>query len=339
MMKRFAIALVLIVLAAGGYYLFLMSRMPTVFTRHDAPTVEEKALLFAGDIMLGRNVERLANAERNPLRSFEKVRDFLKEHIVIANLEGPIPNVHTPTPMNGMSFSFPANAPQVLKDAGVIAVSLANNHMFDKGSEGYEDTKYALDKAGITHFGGYAPTYDYFETTLGDRKVIVYGLATISSEWDEHKAEEVTYKLRASHGDAYLIAFMHWGDEYVTQHKYQRALAHKLVYLGVDAIIGAHPHVVQGVEVYDGTPIFYSLGNFVFDQYWRKDLENGLFVQLSEKGNSYAYELIPIHSSRSVPYVATSTKRDEILHAIAVQSDESIRMDILRGELRFERQK
>ncbi|MEN9337730.1 MAG: hypothetical protein RIQ41_44 [Candidatus Parcubacteria bacterium] len=291
-------------------------------------------LLFVGDIMLGRYVEKFAHEEGNDLRSFEMMRDFLKAHITIANLEGPIPDTHTPTPANGFSFSFSSSTPHVLREGGVTAVSLANNHMFDHGTSGYEATKQALARGDVKHFGGYAPTTDdYFETKLGTTTVIVYGITMIATGWDEEQALAITKTLRAEHPSAYLVAFLHWGDEYVTQNTYQRAFAHRLVDEGVDTIIGSHPHVVQGIEMYKNVPIFYSLGNFIFDQYWRSDLEDGVLVQIEQEQGSSAYTLIPIRSSRSVPYIAEGQDRTRILARIAEQSDENLKADILEGTI------
>lgn len=293
-------------------------------------------LLFIGDVMLGRYVDTLAQQAGDELRSFRNMSSFLKGHVTIANLEGPIPKKHLPTLINGFSFSFPSSTPRLLKEGGITAVSLANNHMFDQGRQGWEETKVALDESNMYHFGGYAPTEaDYFETSLGTRTVIVYGITMIATGWDERQALEITKSLRAQHPQAHLIAFLHWGDEYQTQNVYQEEFAHSLINNGVDAIIGSHPHILQGVEVYKGKPIFYSLGNFIFDQYWEKRLEDGLMVRLSYASSSYVYELIPVRSVRSVPSVADETERKRILDVVRRQSDRSLSDQIQEGVLRI----
>jgi len=337
-----------IVLALFGYmtYGWMQAQGWTVFSKEVTTeatgdtevvfkdTTQIPPLLFVGDIMLGRYVETLSIQAKNSLYPFKDIQEFLKQHTTIANLEGPIPNNHVSTPINGMSFSFPSSTPNILKVGGIAAVSLANNHAFDKGRSGWEETKKNLDIEGVAHFGGYSPTEeDYFETSVGDEKVIVYGITMIATGWDEVQALEVTKKLRSEHKDAYLIAFLHWGNEYKTQNIYQRVFAHALIDSGVNAIIGTHPHVVQGIEMYKEKLIFYSLGNFIFDQYWQSNLEDGLAVKLSRGTSTYDYELIPIHSTRSVPSIATSTKRDQILSTIAKQSDPRFREEILRGNL------
>jgi poly-gamma-glutamate capsule biosynthesis protein CapA/YwtB (metallophosphatase superfamily) len=294
---------------------------------------DQKPVLFVGDIMLGRYVESLASKESNPDRSFENVAELLRQHVTIANLEGPIPDIHRPTPVNGFSFSFPEGTHELLKENGIAAVSLANNHMFDQGRSGWEETKRALDEAGVAHFGGYVPTEgDYFETPLGTTTLVVYGITMIATGWDEEQALAVTEKLRREHPGTYLVAFLHWGNEYVTQNEHQRNFAQKLIDRGADAIIGAHPHVIQGIELYEGKPILYSLGNFIFDQYWRSDLEDGLAIRLSAGKDSYRYEVIPIHSKRSVPAIADGAKRQEILQKLSNQSDDTLQESILRGE-------
>jgi poly-gamma-glutamate synthesis protein (capsule biosynthesis protein) len=301
-------------------------------SKHIASTKETPPLLFVGDIMLGRHVETLAKRYGDELFMFASTTEYLKQHITIANLEGPIPEDHVQTPVNGFSFSFASSTSRILKLGGIQAVSLANNHMFDKGRNGYEETKQALEQGGVAHFGGYSPTTDdYFETKLGTTTVVVYGITMIATGWDESQALNVTEKLRKEHPQAHLIAFLHWGDEYVTQNIYQRAFTHKLIDRGVDTIIGAHPHVVQGVELYKEKPIFYSLGNFIFDQYWRSDLEDGYMVRISSLDSGIRYELVPVRSSRSMPAIATESARLRVLDDIAKQSDVVLVDSIKKG--------
>ncbi len=341
-MKRL-ILLILFFLCGGWYIYFIgLSKEDSVYVAEsklqeaEVRKSDTKPLLFVGDIMLGRYVETLSLRAANDTYPFTTLRDYLGEHVTIANLEGPIPQVHVPTPINGFSFSFPSSTPLSLKQAGITAVSLANNHMFDKGRSGYQATKQALDSEGVAHFGGYAPTVgDYFETTLGTKKVVVFGITMIATGFDEQQSLAIAKKLRSEHRDAYLIAFLHWGDEYVTQNIYQRSFAYSLIDLGVDSIIGAHPHVVQGIELYQGKPIFYSLGNFVFDQYWRDELEDGIMVRLSENKKEYIYEIIPVRSERSVPGIATTTKRLEIISRISNQSPSTLQPEILKEVIKI----
>jgi poly-gamma-glutamate synthesis protein (capsule biosynthesis protein) len=301
-----------------------------------APSEASTTIVFAGDIMLGRYVETLS--ENDHSYPFKDMSPFLKRSIVIANLEGPVPEKHKQTPISGFTFSFPPYVPRILKEQGVTAVSLANNHMFDSGISGYEDTKQALDGAGVAHFGGYSPTSDdFFRVRLGDKEAVVYGITMIATGWDEDQALDITRKLRREHPYAYLIAFLHWGDEYQTQNVYQRDFAHKLIDSGVDAIIGSHPHVIQGIESYKGKPIVYSLGNFIFDQYFSKETQKGLMVEISSNWSAYDLSLIPILSQRSVPYLAQEEEKKDVLEMVAVQSDPALRVMIRAGKIRIQK--
>jgi poly-gamma-glutamate synthesis protein (capsule biosynthesis protein) len=156
----------------------------------------------------------------------------------------------------------------------------------------------------------------------------------VSLTWNEDKALEVTKSLEAAYPQALLVAFIHWGNEYdLMQGEVQRSLAHKLIDAEVDTIIGSHPHVVQGVEVYKNAPIFYSLGNFIFDQYFEKNVERGLMVEINIEGNNVIYKLIPAGSNRSQVFIADGELKKEILNTILSSSEESIKENIKKGEL------
>jgi hypothetical protein len=336
-MKKTLTTIGLTILVLAGLFFYVKSfstetyKAPEVVVKEIEPT-PHIPLLFTGDIMLGRYVETLMNEGLDP---FGTTTMFLKSHVTISNLEGPIPPVHKPTPINGMTFSFASTSPQFLKDHGVQVVSLANNHGFDQGRPGYENTKKVLLDTGISTVGAYDTTApDYYQTFIGNTQVLVYGINMISLSWDEDKALEVTKSLEAAYPQALLVAFIHWGNEYnLMQEKVQRAFAHKLIDIGVDTVIGSHPHVVQGVEVYKNAPIFYSLGNFIFDQYFEKNVERGLMVEINIEGNNIIYNLIPVGSKRSRAFIAEGDLKNEILNTIASSSEESIKESIKRGEL------
>ena len=320
------------------FYFFLDGTQDTYRAEKVPTRSQEKTtpLLFTGDIMMGRYVEGLGEEYDDPGFMFNSTKDLLQSHVTIANLEGPIPAAHVPTPLNGFRFSFPSSTPAILKENGIAAVSLANNHMFDHGRDGWVATKQALDVANIAHFGGYTPTEDdYIEVPLGKGKAVVYGITMIATGWDEEQALLVTEKLRREHPQDYLIAFLHWGDEYLTQNKYQQAFAHKLIDKGVDTIVGSHPHVVQGIELYRGKPIFYSLGNFVFDQYFNEEVKKGYLLELDVDQGKYVYRIIPVYSPKANPSVVQGEKAENILQRIKEQSDSSLQNAIGEGELRF----
>ena len=330
-MKKVSLLAGFLVVGIFGIFSFVIDSHEYTQKKEEVKEVAVVPLLFTGDIMLGRYVETLKNT--TGLDPFGDTAEFLKSHTTIVNLEGPIPSVHEPTPISGFTFSFASSTPKYLKDHGVRAVSLANNHSMDHGRSGYEATKQSLDLEGISHFGGYGTTEpDYFETKLGTTTVIVYGINMISSTWNERAAHAATKLLRQNHPGAYLAAFIHWGNEYdLKQGVVQQVFAHKLIDEGVNAIIGSHPHVTQGIEIYKNSPIFYSLGNFIFDQYFSNDTQRGYTVSIDKKDSHLVFQLIPVTSVRSKTMIVDSLLSQTILDGIAKSSQTNLQEEIRKG--------
>lgn len=150
----------------------------------------------------------------------------------------------------------------IMTESSVEGCSLGNNHTFDYGQEGLDETRQVLDKAGIVFgFNEHTATYT---TDSG----IVIGIVSASqlSADETHAAyiRDGIKELRENGADL-VIASCHWGiegDHYPND--YQKKLAHDIIDWGADVLIGSHPHVLQGVELYQGKVICYSLGNFCF---------------------------------------------------------------------------
>jgi poly-gamma-glutamate synthesis protein (capsule biosynthesis protein) len=114
--------------------------------------------------------------------------------------------------------------------------------------------------------------------------------------------------------------YVHWGNEYELKHsEQQEALAHYVIDSGIDAVIGHHPHVVQDIEIYNGKPIFYSLGNFIFDQYFSGDVQTGLVVKVYIQKDTITYTLVPISSigRASQPYIMPIEQKTTFLSMLA----------------------
>ena len=131
------------------------------------------AILFVGDIMLGRSVETRMK-EHGAGYPFSDVKDFFKVHsTVVANLEGPIRSKHIQTPTGSMHFSFLPSVAKLLKDNGVTHVTLANNHTHDEGTAGLKETRDYLVKAGVKFFGDPTTFSDAFSTTVDGDNVLL----------------------------------------------------------------------------------------------------------------------------------------------------------------------
>ncbi|KND47244.1 MAG: poly-gamma-glutamate synthesis protein (capsule biosynthesis protein) [Parcubacteria bacterium C7867-004] len=237
------------------------------------------SMFAAGDLMLGRDVakkmaqgtdlfERFRGVEGNFLRGFD---------MFIANLEGPITN-STECQKKELSFSFNPSVTPYLKKNGLTHVTLANNHSNDCFAAGISDTKQNLTEQGIRYVGGGTLAESTRTEKVAGKRIAILGIDRTVQPVAPGLVYAHLRSLEESHD--YTIVEVHWGLEYeLTESTDQRTLAHGMIDSGADVIIGHHPHVVQPVESYAGKPIFYSLGNFVFDQFG-KETNTGMAVGL-----------------------------------------------------------
>ncbi|NLA53680.1 MAG: CapA family protein, partial [Clostridiales bacterium] len=179
---------------------------------------------------------------------------------------------------------------------------LANNHMRDYGRAGHNSTKEALEDAGVATFG-------YFATHIHEHEGIKIGFGgireTIWRQKPELPNEEIAALKEA--GCDYIVYTIHGGQEYERQHTaLQTKMAHAIIDAGADLIIGAHPHVVQGIEQYKQGIIVYSLGNFTFGGNLKLTEFDGLMVQaeLQFEGRQIketTLKLIPVLTTGTIP--------------------------------------
>ena len=137
--------------------------------------------------------------------------------------------------------------------------------------------------------------------------------------------------------DRFLIVSFHWGQEYqLKESTFQQELAHKVIDSGADLIVGHHPHVVQGIDEYKGKLIFYSLGNFVFDQYFSKETQESLAVGLDVYPQKLIFRLFPIKSHLAQPHLTDSKQAKQFLEELAQRSDDTLLDSIKIGEIEID---
>lgn len=221
-----------------------------------------------GDCTLGTDEYFDANTSFNAYYTlygadyfFQNVKSYLeKDDLSIVNFEGTLTTSETRADKE-YAFKGDPEYASVLMSGSVEAANLANNHSSDYGAESYTDTQTNLKSAGITTFGN-------DETAVLDIKGIKVGLVGIY-ELDTHlecRTQLVNNINKVKEEGANLIIVnFHWGNETeTTPDSNQTTLAHAAIDAGADLVVGHHPHVLQGMEVYNGRTIFYSLGNFCF---------------------------------------------------------------------------
>lgn len=196
-----------------------------------------------------------------PAYFFQNVKSiFEADDLTIVNMEGTLTE-ETTRQDKTYAFKGPAEYTQILTDGDVEAANLANNHSHDYGDKSYTDTIAALDAAGITNFG-------YDRTAVMDVNGVKVGLVgTYELAEGMGCEDEMISNIKAveDQGAQIVIVSFHWGIErenYPTEN--QVNLAHSAIDNGADLVLGHHPHVLEGIEVYNGKNIVYSLGNFCF---------------------------------------------------------------------------
>ena len=267
------------------FTLFLFALI--AFGQNDvSPAVTSKLqtvkIAFVGDIFLGNwAVDFLDSAGVDyPFAGCAEI--FREVDLVVGNLESPITTHDEIYVEKQYTMKSPPGIEKGLSNANIRAVTLANNHILDFGWEGLKSTMELLDKAGIKYFGAGANRKEALKeatSTINGQTIALLGFsATFPEEfwatdstpgtafpYDEDVREVVS---RCAGEYDILVTCFHWGAELMTKPKdYQIDLAHLCIDQGSDLVIGHHPHVVQSIEIYNGIPIFYSLGNFTFASY------------------------------------------------------------------------
>jgi len=298
---------------------------------------EPTTLSFVGDIMLDRGVYQkiLSNSYFYPFYHIEQA--FRGIDLVVGNLEGPIAYKKVNFPKESLRFCFDKDVIQTLLYAHFNALSLANNHTDNMGLNGISQTKEILQKGGIDFFG--EPTNFKNSRIIEKNGVVLVGFnATYPFNLDE--VSEWIRDIKESHENSFVIMVMHFGEEYIGKSTYSdRYLAHTLIDAGADLIIGSHPHVVKDIELYESkkrnikTLIFYSLGNFVFDQYFSKETQEGLIVFVTKYGKSFEFTIEPVSLTESQPKLMKENDRINFLNDLANRSSDVIKEQIKKGKI------
>ena len=240
-------------------------------------------LLFGGDVYLSDHV---LNAYDGAGGIDGVLDQTLQEAIGAADLfmvnqEFPFSSRGTPAPDKQYTFRLAPERISVLAGIGPDLVTLANNHALDYGADALLDTCAALDAAGIGRVGAGANLEEAGRALIleaGGLRIGFIGASRVFPVWDwaasgtrpgmltAYDEEVLLDAVTRARGQCdYLVVYVHWGIERETMPEdYQRSLAYRCIDAGADLIVGSHPHVLQGIEYYQGKPILYSLGNFVF---------------------------------------------------------------------------
>jgi poly-gamma-glutamate synthesis protein (capsule biosynthesis protein) len=276
-------------------------------------------IILTGDILLDRGVRRVIEHHGvDHLFSDGIDSVFRSAQVVVGNLECPATKIEAPV-FKRYIFRAEPEWLTALQKHGITHLNLANNHSIDQGREGLIDTKKNITSAGMTPLGAGENMIEASEPVLlasEPRNIWLipslrlalenYAYLTdkpcVSQEPIDSLLSRV-YHLRQTDSTAVIIVSLHWGGEHTLQPvARQRLDAHQLILAGADAIICHHTHTLQTIETFRGKMIYYSIGNFIFDQ--QKPLNSkACIVSLNITKDSLVTETIPVEIRNCVPYL------------------------------------
>lgn len=315
----------------------------------EVETQSEVTMVFSGDILLSSYVlNNYENSGINGVISQELLGEMQSADLTMVNEEFPFSTRGTQAQDKQFTFRVDPSYVKIFQEMGIDVVTVANNHALDYGTEALSDTFQTLDGAGVAYVGAGDSKERAAQPYIAEMGGKTFGFLAASRvipevswnidnqqpgmlcTYDSTRLCEAIHK--AKENCDYVVVYVHWGIERENMPQdYQRKLGQAYIDAGADLIIGAHPHVLQGIEYYNGKPIVYSLGNYIFNQSIEKTML--LKVTVSTE-NETILQLIPASASGA----KTSKLEGEKARSIC-QFVEDISFDVTVGEDGVVRQK
>ena len=277
------------------------------------------SIVFTGDILLDRGVRRVIN-QHGVGHLFSDGIDsvFRSAQLVVGNLECPATKIDAPV-FKRFIFRGEPEWLDTLRQHGITHLNLANNHSIDQGREGLLDTRRNIIAAGMVPMGAGENMQQASEPVLlasEPRNVWLVPSLRLALENYAYLPDKPcvsqepmdslirrVHRLRQEDSTAVIIVSLHWGGEHTLKPvPRQRLEAHQLILAGADALICHHTHTLQTIETFMGKPIYYSIGNFIFDPTKPLNAE-ACIVRLEVTPDSLQTETIPIEIRHCTPYL------------------------------------
>ena len=312
------------------------------------------SIAVTGDVMFARKMPVVLDSGESPFRYVENVTK--NADILLVNFENPVTNSYYAV-KGDVALKADPQYTYLLSGANerVIAAQ-ANNHALDYGEHGLNESIKYLKDAGIYVIGAGNNVTQATQPAVvdvGDRKVTVLNYmdadnfaeyrgimdpATANSSgysaYDSELAQKQIQEAREN-GSSIIIAYMHYGNEYSrVPNENQIKISHELINDGADIVIGSHAHVTQGVEMYNGKPIFYNLGNFIFDQS-NPATHGSYFLNLDLVEDNCTVTLYPTYISNYLPTFMDAESSKALIYGLYPQCDELIVNDNGTAQLTF----
>ena len=298
-----------------------MGLMPESQESQENPeeATETATLIFTGDILLDRGVRTAIEAHGADRLFSETVDSVLRlGTVVVGNLECPATTIKSPV-QKRFIFRGKPQWLRALKRHGFTHLNLANNHAIDQGRQGLMDTRKNIVEAGMTPVGAGATMAEASEPVLLCRRPRAVWLVAslrlalenfaylpqrpcVSQEPMDSLLARIS-RIKRRDPAAVVLVSLHWGGEHTLQPvARQRMEARRLIAAGADALICHHTHTLQTIEAYRGHDIYYSIGNFIFDQ--QKPLNTkAVMVKVEVSKDHVKTTPVPIRINHCVPHI------------------------------------
>ncbi len=292
---------------------------------------KDTTIVITGDVELSEYVQRNYNASgATGVVSEEMLQELSSADVLEINNEFCFSERGEQAPDKQFTFRVNPSYVSLLNEMGVDVAGLANNHVLDFGKDALADTFTTLSDAGIEYTGAGTSREDASKLIVKEVNGKKYGFLAASrvipvGSWNVDNSQPGVFTCydttalcnaitAAKTQVDYLFVCVHWGVEHTTElTDYQVANGHAYIDAGADAVIGSHPHVLQGMEYYNGKPIFYSLGNFIFNE----NINSTMAVKfVFNEAGDVTVSLLPAYASSAKTYLAEGEKAAGILNYV-----------------------
>ena len=328
--KRFFSVLILILvilLAISIFGTFFMDSGNSYDLGHD-----DVSIAVTGDVMFGRKMPAVLDSGESPFRFVENVTK--NADVLLVNFENPVTTssyaVKGDVPLKanpkytyllGLNESI-----KNLKDAGIYAIGAGNNI-----NEATQPVTIESGDRKITILNYMdADNFREYSGVMDPATANSSGYSAYDTELAQRQVQEAR-----ENGSSIIIAYLHYGNEYSrSPNENQIKISHELINDGVDIVIGSHTHVTQGVEMYNGKPIFYNLGNFIFDQS-NPATHTSYFLNLALHEDNCTVTLYPTYLSNYLPHFMDAESGKALINVLNPHTDQLKVNDDGTGELTF----
>lgn len=294
----------------------------------DTNTPQKVSLCFAGDVYFPDYL--LSAYEESGISGIidsSLLQKMNEPDIMMVNQEFPFGTKGEPQQDKQYTFRIAPSYAEIFQTLGIDVVTLANNHTLDFGKSVLSETFETLNQYSISYIGAgdnLEHAKQRFETKFGNYTIGILAASRVipTVDWNIENSQPgllctydpsiIVEEIKKAHTECdFVVVYIHWGIERnTTPEQYERELARQYIDAGADLVIGSHPHVLQGIEFYNGKPIFYSLGNYIFNSTTTQSM---LVEVLLEQQKEPIFSIIPCGVKNGIMQELSGEERSETL--------------------------